>query len=148
MPTGFLKRTQAGSTLPTLASYERKQIMALKRWQDWVNLILGIFLLVVPSFGLAGGTATATYLVGTSILLVSFWALAMPQSKVAQWCNILLGAGYFFAPWVYGFTALAAAAWSAWIVGALVVIFAVTALAQTGGRQDSDAGRPATGAGD
>lgn len=121
--------------------------MAWKRPQDWINLLLGIFLLVVPSFGLAGGGATATYLVGTSILLVSFWALAMPQSKAAQWCNILLGAGYFFAPWVYGFVTIGTAAWSAWIVGALVVIFASTALAQTRSGQDPGPGRPAKGAG-
>lgn len=106
--------------------------MAWKRWQDWTSLVLGSYLFFVPAmFGLAGGAATTTYLVATGIVLVSFWALAQPDSRAAQWCNLLLGAGFFFAPFVFGFAGLLGAAWSAYIVGALVVTHALLALPST-----------------
>ena len=105
--------------------------MAWKRFEDWTNLLLGAYLFFVPAMGLTGGAATTTYLVAASIVLVSFWALAVPSSKAAQWCNILLGAGFFFAPFFLGFTGVVAAAWSAYLVGALVALLAAVALSKT-----------------
>jgi hypothetical protein len=69
------------------------------------------------------------WILGVLIVVVALWALAAPGSQVAEWVNVVLGAWVFIAPWVLGFAGLAAAAWDAWIVGILVVIFAGWALA-------------------
>jgi len=50
------------------------------------------------------------------------------MKNTLEWVNAILGAWLFIAPWVLGFTGTSAAAWSAWIVGALVVIFALWSL--------------------
>ena len=101
------------------------------RWQDWLNLLLGAWLFVSPWVLRSSGIYnTDAWWVGALIFLVAIWALAMPASTIAEWSNALLGAGLFVAPWVLGYLTLSAA-WNAWIVGALVFILAVSALAGT-----------------
>ncbi len=101
-----------------------------RRWQDIVNLLLGAWLFISPWFlPNAGGYATDAYWVGALIVLVSIWALAMPHTALAEWSNILLGAGLFIAPWVLG--AAYEPDWNAYLVGALVLILAATALPAT-----------------
>ncbi len=101
------------------------------RWQDWLNLLLGAWLFVSPWVLRSSGIYnTDAWWVGALIFLVAIWALAMPASSIAEWSNALLGAGLFIAPWVLGYLTLPAA-WNAWIVGALVFILAVSALAGT-----------------
>jgi hypothetical protein len=39
--------------------------------------------------------------------------------------NILAGLGLALSPWILDFTAVAAAAWNAWIVGAAIALLAV-----------------------
>ncbi len=39
-----------------------------------------------------------------------------------EWANLVLGAWLFLSPWILGFSGTSAAAWSAWVLGALVVI--------------------------
>lgn len=50
-------------------------------------------------------------------------------SRWQDWTNLVLGAWLFVAPWLLGFAGSAAAAWNAWLSGAVVVVFAVWALA-------------------
>ncbi len=101
-----------------------------RRWQDWVNLLLGAWLFISPWFlPNAGGYATDAYWVGALIFLVAVWALAMPSASLAEWSNILLGVGLFIAPWVLG--AAYEPDWNAYLVGALVAILAATALRDT-----------------
>lgn len=42
--------------------------------------------------------------------------------------NLLLGAGLFLSPWLFGFEEVAAAAWNAHLVGAVIAVMAVMAL--------------------
>lgn len=122
------------------------------RWQDWATTILAIWLFIspwvlnfggsgqggtvgapgAPGAGAAGGAATAAlgnavwnaWILGVIIFLVSVSAL----SRMEFWqerINAVLGIWVFIAPWVLGFTALAAAAWDHWIVGALVFLIAI-----------------------
>ena len=107
--------------------------MAWKRWQDWINLLLGLWLIVAPYViafpGAASAGASATFWVGIGVALIAVWALAMPGLQAAEWCQILLAAGYFFAPWVFGFAGTPA--WNAWIVSLLVICLAAAALPVT-----------------
>ena len=42
--------------------------------------------------------------------------------------NLLLGAGLFFSPWLMGFASEQTAAWNAHLVGAVLVVMALSAL--------------------
>lgn len=100
-----------------------------RKWEDWVNLILGIWLIISPyALGFTGVARTDALWVGVLIVLVAIWALAMPDSRAAEWSDLLLGIGLFIAPWVLGYAGGGSAAWNAWIVGALVAIFSGVAL--------------------
>lgn len=101
------------------------------RWQDWTNLLIGVWLLIAPWALATSGDATSTWtavLVGATVILVAVWALAVPGSSAAEWSNVLLGAGLVVAPWTLGFVEVGAAAWNAWISGSLVALLALAAL--------------------
>src|SRR6266702_8030063 len=123
--------------------------MTMKPWtklQDWSTLVLGVILFLVPvAYGTYETTANAAKCLTTSastawfyanstwdagivsiaLIAVSLWALARPGAPVTEWVRIVLGAWLFFAPWILGFAAIGALAWTAWIIGILVVALAV-----------------------
>lgn len=112
-------------------------------WQDWVNVILGIWLFVSPWIlrfaatapggeatpgggGMAGNIMNASWnawVLGVVIFLVAASAVARLQAW-QEWVNLILGIWVFIAPWVLGFSGVPNAAWDHWVVGALVVILA------------------------
>lgn len=135
-----------------------------RHWQDWVNLVLAVWLFISPwiisfgatsgtsgydaygSYGAGGGAAAApaasaaawnAWIFGVIVFLVALSALGRMRPW-QEWINLLIGIWLFVAPWVLGFTGLPGASWDHWIVGALIFIFAVWSLG---------AGRPATLAG-
>ncbi len=101
------------------------------RWQDWVNAVAGAWLFITPwvyATTVHAGTAWNAWLLGAAMLIVALWALGVPDSPVPEWINAVFGAWTFIAPWVLGFAVLSAAAWNAWVVGAVVLILALWAL--------------------
>jgi len=102
-----------------------------QRWQDWINVIAGAWIFVTPwIFGFADETSAAwnAWILGIAIAAVGLWALAAPETDGIEWTQGVLGAWTFVAPWVLGFTGIAAAAWNAWIVGGVVFVLAVWVL--------------------
>ncbi len=63
--------------------------------------------------------------ISIALIAVSLWALARPDASVTEWLRIVLGAWLFLAQWILGFAAIGALAWTAWIIGILVVALAV-----------------------
>jgi hypothetical protein len=115
------------------AKTTRRSIMtwAWTRWQDWVKVGLGAWLFVASwVLGTAANAASSwnAWLLGIGIIAVALWALAQPEAIVAEYTNIALAVWLFIAPWVLGFAALAAAAWNAWIVAAIVGGLALAAV--------------------
>jgi hypothetical protein len=108
---------------------------AWRRFEDWANLILGAYLFFVPFFVVANAaSAWNAYVVGALIFCVALYALARPESKGVEWINVVLGAWLIVAPFVLSSAALAATiAINAYVVGALVIIFAGIALYRIGG---------------
>ena len=97
-----------------------------QRWQDWLNLILGIWLFISPWLGFAVSTGAAwnSWIFGAVIAAVSAWALSAPQ-KWEEWVNFVIGAWLMMAPFVLVFSAEAAPTWNHLIVGAVVFIDAL-----------------------
>lgn len=98
------------------------------RWQDWVNLALGLWLCVSPWVLWRGDvpppslTANAV-IFGVLLAMLALAALYRLEAP-AEWAVIVAGAWIFLSPWLYGFSHLTVAAWDHWIVGALVAILA------------------------
>ncbi len=103
-----------------------------QRWQDKVGVVLGVILFLLPWIaGFAGVTAAAAsaWIIGVGTVVVFGIAVAKP-GQWAEWVNVVLAVLLLLSPFVLGFTGVAAAAWSHWILGILIAIDALWALAQ------------------
>jgi len=58
------------------------------------------------------------------------------MKSTLEWVNIILGGWLLVSPWIFGFSGNAGAAWSAWLVGGLVLILAAWALSDKGTWED------------
>lgn len=104
--------------------------MKAKRWQDWVNLLLGIWLFISPwVVGYVAndpGASRNAWILGVAIVIFSGIAVSTPQIW-EEVINILLGIWMIISTWVVGFTTRAAET-NAVIVGILLIIFAIWAM--------------------
>jgi hypothetical protein len=102
-----------------------------KRWQDWINLILGVWTFASPwVFGFAAGTNTAAramWILGAAIIVFAAFAVYMHKAW-EEVINILLGICLFASPFVLSFTENQTPTANAVVVGLLVTAFAVWAM--------------------
>jgi hypothetical protein len=105
--------------------------MREKRWQDWLNLLIGIWLFISPwVMGFVGSNAGAdwnAWILGAAIVVFSAIAVSLPQAWV-EVINILLGIWMVISSWVIG-VASRAVETNFVIVGLLVILFAAWAMA-------------------
>src|SRR3981081_2532844 len=105
--------------------------MMQKRWQDWVNLILGLWTFVSPwVFGFAAGASTAAramWILGAAIVVFAAFAVYMHRAW-EEGINSLLGVCLIASPWVLSFTEIPTPTTNAVVVGLLVTAFAVWAM--------------------
>ena len=75
-------------------------------WQDWVNLILGVWLLASPwimDYSSAGFVAGDARLLGVAVIIISVIGLLSPDVW-EEWMNLLLAALILISPITVGFT--------------------------------------------
>ena len=96
------------------------------RWQDWVNLIVGIWLFISPwIFNYSGaGHAWNSFLFGGAIAIFSLWAL-VDRKIWEEWINLVIGIWIFISPWILGFASSRTLLWNMLIVGAIVSVLSV-----------------------
>lgn len=93
-----------------------------QRWQDWVNLILAIWLFITPFFGMEALNsliAWNSYIFGVIIAVLSIWALAQPRAW-EEWINLVIGIWLILAPFVLGVSANSLLMWNYIVVGIIV----------------------------
>ena len=98
---------------------------AWNRWQDWVVVGLGVILFVTPFvFGETAQTSAAStaYILGLLIALGGLLNAATRQAGGLELIPAVLAVILFASPWAFGFSAVTAMAWSAWIIAILVVL--------------------------
>jgi hypothetical protein len=106
-------------------------------WPNWINIGLGLYLALSPLWiGIVDRAAWFTIL-GVLIVLVGLWGVKTGSSALSQWVQIVMGILTFVAPWmVFRVPWVPAAAttagtdWTAWIIGVLVIAFAIIGMAQ------------------
>ena len=104
---------------------EVSAMTAWKRWQDWSVVVLGAIMFVTPFvFGETSQTvaASAAYVLGVLLALAGLGNAAMAKAGGLEIVPAILAVILFVSPWIFGFTAVTALAWSAWIVAILVVL--------------------------
>lgn len=101
-----------------------------QRWQDWVNLILGIWLFISPWVTGYGHTFFSwdAFLFGALIMTFSVWALSSPRIW-EEWFTLIIGIWVFISPWVLEFATMSVS-WSFFVVGALVLILSLWAMSK------------------
>ena len=82
--------------------------MAKRRWQDWANLVLGLWLFISPRvLGYSAETAAAwnAYVIGAGIVVFAFIAARMPKAW-EEIINMVLGVWLVLSPFVLGYSAV------------------------------------------
>ncbi|HYD96285.1 MAG TPA: SPW repeat protein [Noviherbaspirillum sp.] len=106
--------------------------MKTNRWQDWFNLLLGAWLFASPWLmhyaDELPNAAWNAHLLGAAIMLFSAVAMYVPRLW-EEAVNILLGLWAVASPWVLGFASHRDVAENMVVIGGLVFLFAVWAIA-------------------
>lgn len=120
------------------------------RWQDWVNMAVGAWLLLSPWIlgttlvtGEAAQTASANaWVLGIIVAAFGLWALSDPRNSAPEWGNTLAGLWLFISPWALGFYGMAMSqSWNQWIAGAIVFVLAIWTALGLQGQTRRHAGR-------
>lgn len=102
-----------------------------RRWQDWVNLVLGVWLFVSPwTFGYTDNPVYAAmnaYATGAAIVVFAAVAVYMPKVW-EEWVNMALGIWLIVSPMALNFTSHMASTMNAVILGILVAVFTASAM--------------------
>lgn len=93
------------------------------RWQDWFNLVLGVWLIVAPFIGIGASNSDVaagnSYVLGAAVAIFAIVALASGRVW-EEWVNLVLAAWLIIAPFVLGFSDQTGAMWNHVIVGLLI----------------------------
>ncbi|MDA8230631.1 MAG: SPW repeat protein [Magnetospirillum sp.] len=98
-------------------------------WQDWVNLVLGVWLFIAPwALGYSGSPAPAwnSWIFGVVIAVLSIAALVQ-FALWEEWVNVVIGVWLLISPWVLGFAATpgGATTWNQVVIGIVVGLVAL-----------------------
>ncbi|MFQ5804024.1 MAG: SPW repeat protein [Candidatus Methylomirabilales bacterium] len=100
------------------------------KWISWTNCVLGLWLVLAPFTLDYGGNQTALWedvIVGLLIAVFAFWRAVGPETKGmagASWTVAILGLWALIAPFVLGYSGIAAATTNDVIVGVVVAALA------------------------
>lgn len=101
-----------------------------QHWQDWLNGIVGIWLIISPwvlRFGATTGPESAmtwNFVISGAIALILAIAALTAYRMWEEWVEVVLGLWLIVSPWVLNFSTSRPALWSAIISGAVIVISA------------------------
>jgi hypothetical protein len=104
--------------------------MSIKHWQDPLNVILGIWMMVSPwALGYQAEMPPTANAVILGVLIAAAALVALYKVMAwEEWVNVALGAWLAASPWLLGFTGIMPAMWNAVIVGIVVAVLALWAL--------------------
>lgn len=112
----------------TLKLVELKQLVAMKRWQEWINLLLGLWMLIAPMIlgfqYLPHAARTTAWVLGGALFTFTQAANYFTQPW-KEGINVLLGVCLMVSPWVVGYEERSAATTNAVVIGALVTALAI-----------------------
>ena len=100
------------------------------KWEDWLGIALGAWLLVSPwALGYSDQSAATmnALVLGTILVLEELFELGVHET-VEEWIDLVAGLWLMISPVALGFTSQAVASWNALLVGLLTIVFAAWAM--------------------
>ena len=113
------------------------------KWEDWLGVALGAWLLVSPwvlGYSVESAATMNALILGTILVLEEMLEIGVHET-IEEWFDVVAGAWLCISPLVLGYTSNAVASVNTFAVGVLTVLLAVCAMLPFGKRT----GRPATG---
>lgn len=102
-------------------------------WQDWVAVAAGIAAVASWSWhGMVGPAMAALFVLGVLTVFSGFLSITHPGVFATEAAMVVLGVLMFLIPWLLGFTTNPAAAWTSWILGAVIAVAGVARVAAAG----------------
>jgi uncharacterized membrane protein len=97
-----------------------------ERVPDGINVVLAALLLISPWVFSYTGQSLAAWSAWIGGVVVAILAIAalVRFAEWEEWINVVLGVWLVIAPWVLGFSAVAAATWSHVILGIVIAALA------------------------
>lgn len=98
---------------------------SIRRVQDWVTILAGVWLVASPwilGFSGTAGAAWNAWILGALAVIVAVWAMVASAPRNAEWVGLLVGAWLFVSPWILGHMDLSTIRMNAWILGAIIVL--------------------------
>jgi len=102
----------------------------LKHWQDVVNALLGVWVVLSPwalGFQDSKTAAANAVLVGVALVAAALGAMLVPRAW-EEWTECALGVWLVISPWVLGFSALQVAMLAAVCSGIVIAALALWTL--------------------
>ncbi len=94
------------------------------RWQDWLNITLGMWLIAAPLMGVGhmnDAAAWNSYLLGTLVAVAAGAAIASVRPW-QEWTNLTAGIWLIMSPFLLSFVDQPVPTWNQVIVGCLITI--------------------------
>lgn len=96
------------------------------RWQDWMNLLLALWLIVSPFLlayagGWGGVAAWNSYIVGAALIVVTVIALSKPRVWQA-WGVLVIGIWLIISPFALSFYGPGLARWNNILAGIVIAL--------------------------
>ncbi|QGU03464.1 SPW repeat domain-containing protein [Corynebacterium comes] len=104
---------------------------ATRPWHDQINLVIAMVVVLTPLWTTAELVSWFVPL-GVIGFLVAVWALVTSSSRDSEKAMIAVGAVLCATPWLGGFSTHAGAAWTAWIAGVALMVFAAVGIIRSG----------------
>lgn len=101
-----------------------------RRWQDWINVVLAIWLFISPfllSFTDNSLAAWDSYILGACVFIVAIWALMTP-SAWNEWVNLAFGLWIFVSPLVLSYYSDLVPTWNQIVIGCLMILSSLWAV--------------------
>lgn len=103
---------------------------SIKHWQDPVNAVLGVWLIVAPwALGFQAETAAIenSVVIGMAMLAFALTAIFLPRAW-EEWMALVLGLWLIASPWALGFSAISVAKTSMIASGIVIAALALWVL--------------------
>ncbi len=101
------------------------------RLQDFATLIAGAYAALSPIWVNTTGERDAFWTLialGALLAVAALVSLALPGVVATEALTMLFGVLLFVAPWVLTYSDHAAASWTSWVVGAIAIVLAGSAM--------------------
>jgi len=107
-----------------------KEAFMTTRWQDWAELVLGVWLFFSPwllSYSDVTGAATNAHIIGAAIVVLSLIEL-YTWERWEEWINLVLGVWLIISPWVLGFSIVGRPTQNMVVLGILMIVLPLWAV--------------------